>query len=286
MIGWHKRIRTRQTSAFALALAAFFITPQCLLPAANWTEPQGPDVIAVDQSKPGLVVREYVPAKSVVSLFLTSDGTVIKNANGTTPRWEYNNSTGAAGLTSTFDKLKHVTAVNGKKLTDIQQRTQYNPAGTLQAAAFDVGGAMFELGPWLFDEGYIFEPLVVPDFSSTTLSELCFGVRLEELAAENIFLSPGDVGSRYQIVSGLITSRISGSGPNAAQLQSYVFGTAELTANPTGGWAGALYTGEAELFGWHELETVPEPSILFTAILAVTLTALARRPLNLEIRTS
>lgn len=271
----------KTTALLAITGLVFLIqpSPDQANAGAIWTQEGSFDRIAMDPTKPGLTIREYVPAKSVVTLFPTSNGEIIKNANGSSPFWKCDNSMGGRGFTDTFDTLAHVTQINNKNLTDIRQRTKYNPAGTLQAAAFDVDGSMLQLGPWLYDSGFVDRPLGIPDFSSPTEPELFFGVSLEDWALEGFVMSEGSLGSIYQVADGVATSRISGGGPTASQLSSFFLSAAELTPAAGGGWMGVGYTGTTELFGWHELRgvaPVPEPGAVILVLTGLATIGLGR----------
>jgi hypothetical protein len=230
----------------------------------TWQTTIPPDVTTIDPDKPGLgTIREYVPAGALVTLNPTSMGTLIQNRGGGNPTYVCDNREGAAGFTSNFASLKQVTDVNLLPLTDIRQSTTFgDPTGMLQAAAFTADGSMQVLGTFLAGAGYFNDPLQVPDFASPNLSELFFGVSLDQLAMQSVGLSPSDIGAEYEVTSGVPTELLSGTGPTAAQLAtSYFFGRSELTPAPGGGWTGSSYTGPVELFGWHELlaVAVPEP---------------------------
>jgi hypothetical protein len=136
---------------------------------------------------------------------------------------------------------------------------------------------MFELGPWLYDAGYISNPLYIPDFSSTTISELYFGVQMEELAQANFVMNTDSLGSQYEVVNGIINSKLSGNGPSVSELQAFRFSSDVLMPNPAGGWIGDGHTGVIELFGWHELQTVPEPAALTLTAIGLGLVGWLRR---------
>ena len=168
-------------------------------------------------------------------------------------------------------------------------KTKRNPTGTLQAAAFDSGGVMFVLGDWLHSEGYVGTTLDIPDFWCDDETPIYFGVGLQDLAPEGLVMSLHDLDGTYAVVSGVIMSRLSGTGPLPSQLASYFMSTSRLSPDGLGGWTGPGFTGTAELIGWHAIEagvleaSVPSGSgagLVVSILLVGAAVIVARRRVN------
>ena len=225
----------------------------------NWTGQGSRAIPEFTVAGNPLTVTEFVPGHTTVNLLVTNNGEVIKDPTGV-PAFVFtcDNSQGNEGFT---DKLNlPPLVIGGKPITDVKQETILDAAGILQAAAFNSDGSMPVLSDWLSNGGFRDNsPLGVPDFFSPSLDRLFFGVALDQWATQEFTMTTNSLGSTYEIVNGTVIAKSSGSGPDAARLRSFFFGTSDLS--PGGdGWKGSAYTGNAELVGWHELSSpVPEP---------------------------
>ncbi|MCP4583857.1 MAG: hypothetical protein GY839_19780, partial [candidate division Zixibacteria bacterium] len=242
----------KKIMSLLMVLALILLTTPFLISADdNWSlhgKFDGPSTL----SGKGMKVKETIPANSTVRVYHTNNGNDITNDDGTKGYYEYHN-TGNAGVTK--DLKTAFEKINGKKVTDLRQETIDNPTAILQAGAFD-SDTMVVLTDWLYSSGYVGDTwLDVPDFDKG-YDSLYFGVDLNLLSTRSVTLSLGDIGSTYDVISGIVDSRISGTGPSASQLQDYFISNAPCTLAAGGGWtSSAPFTGTMTLSSFHELSS-------------------------------
>lgn len=236
----------------------------CLISASiciqnAYAEPVGGEAAGNGQTR----ITETGPLNGVMTVYPTSDGQRIKNADGKEIRASglLNNPAASPGYgTRTFFfPSKYKTPGGVKDVTDFQQETKpvgdpVDP-GILYAGALD-NGTILPLNDWLASNGYVREKgIIIPDFLPVGFDELYYAVDLSALKNNGgSFISNNQLGKIFTIDA---TGQLS-------DLPMYIFSSSPIEFTPGTGWTGTLLPAGTQVqeIGFHDVSSIPEPATL------------------------
>jgi len=212
-----------------------------------------PDSIGSTPGSSNWRVREVGPVGATVTIVLTHDGQVIRNANHT--------PVGATSPIGVDGQAVFIFSpiVNGLTITDAQQKTGMSgDPGTLFFSVFNDGIMTQEsISNWLTLHLYIGDKeIFMPDFFPVGFTDVYYGVNLEELFDTGAgFVDAHSFGDIFTIDA---SGRIS-------ELPMYTFSSTPLVYVPGTGWSGTpLSTGtQVQYVAFHAASSeVPEPGTM------------------------